>query len=418
YDTLTRSELILRIKTLENQLAKKSPSTRKFLKQEKPFDITKYGQQRIAIKVAYLGWNYYGFATQSNEKTYPTVEDQLFKALEKCRLIHHRDDCDYSRCGRTDKGVSGLGQVIALNIRSTNKKLDPSLQQQQQQNNVNFTPRYIGILNKTLPPDIRILAWAPVDATFNARFDCKSRTYKYFFQRGSLDIDLMRRAADYCVGLHDFRNFCKLDPAKNITSYERRILSFDINPVQEGGEDLYEVKLKGSAFLWNQVRCIMAILFLVGQKLESPEVMKDLLDVEKVPAKPQYAIAHSLPLVLYDCEYEKKIDWIYIDGTKDDTHNLITPLNTYRLFHEMWEKHAIHSILFKTFFKQIEQFPISSLDKRILLKDDLHKDGRISMLLGAGTEYRTRHYVKLLDRPRVDSHEVKTEKYRLKMNNK
>ena len=32
-------------------------------------------------------------------------------------LIKSRDDCDYARAGRTDKGVSALGNVISLKIR-------------------------------------------------------------------------------------------------------------------------------------------------------------------------------------------------------------------------------------------------------------------------------------------------------------
>jgi hypothetical protein len=30
--------------------------------------------------------------------------------------------------------------------------------------------------------------------------------------------------------------------------------------------------IKGSAFLWHQVRCMVAVLFLIGQGLESPFV--------------------------------------------------------------------------------------------------------------------------------------------------
>ena len=37
------------------------------------------------------------------------------------------------------------------------------------------------MLNRVLPFDIRVLAWAPVDADFSARFSCAGRVYKYFF---------------------------------------------------------------------------------------------------------------------------------------------------------------------------------------------------------------------------------------------
>jgi tRNA pseudouridine38/39 synthase len=32
--------------------------------------------------------------------------------------------------------------------------------------------------------------------------------------------------------------------------------------------------IKGSAFLWHQVRCMVSVLFLIGQGLESPSVSK------------------------------------------------------------------------------------------------------------------------------------------------
>lgn len=38
------------------------------------------------------------------------------------------------------------------------------------------------------------------------------------------------------------------------------------------GNQLGAIKIKGSAFLWHQVRCMVAVLFLIGQGLESPDV--------------------------------------------------------------------------------------------------------------------------------------------------
>ena len=49
---------------------------------------------------------------------------------------------------------------------------------------------YVGILNKVLPPEIRVIAWAPVKESFSARFDCKQRTYHYYFPKASLNIEV------------------------------------------------------------------------------------------------------------------------------------------------------------------------------------------------------------------------------------
>ena len=40
-----------------------------------------------------------------------------------------------------------------------------------------------------------------------------------------------------------------------------------------------------------QVRCVAAVLIMVGQGLEPPSVVAQLLDVDRHPAKPQYNMA-------------------------------------------------------------------------------------------------------------------------------
>src|SRR5213075_1999970 len=143
-----------------------------------------------------------------------------------------------------------------------------------------------------LPPTIRILAWCPnPPPNFSARFDCRGRTYRYFFTnppyppRGSqtpalLDIDKMNAAAALFVGLHDFRNVCKIDASKQITNFTRRVHSCVIKPLSplppsisatssssetpdDGRPKMYYLELTGSAFLWHQVRHMNALLFLI-----------------------------------------------------------------------------------------------------------------------------------------------------------
>ncbi|TMS22563.1 tRNA pseudouridine(38/39) synthase [Larimichthys crocea] len=68
--------------------------------------------------------------------------------------------------------------------------------------------------------------------------------------------------------------------------------------------DLFIFEIKGLAFLYHQVRCMMALLLLIGQKLEAPDIINQLLDVQNNPRKPQYSMAVDYPLVLYDCHFE------------------------------------------------------------------------------------------------------------------
>lgn len=46
------------------------------------------------------------------------LQEFLFKALTKTCLIESRDTACYSRCARTDKGVSALANVVSLRVRS------------------------------------------------------------------------------------------------------------------------------------------------------------------------------------------------------------------------------------------------------------------------------------------------------------
>ncbi|XP_026171975.1 tRNA pseudouridine(38/39) synthase [Mastacembelus armatus] len=280
----------------------------------RPFDFSAHPRRHVALRLAYLGWAYQGFAVQEN--TDNTVEARLFEALLKTRLIQDRQSSNYHRCGRTDKGVSAFSQVITIDLRSTQfcGGLGVTLPE-----NVDISARnkaavvelpYVKILNRVLPQDIRILAWAPVAEGFSARFDCQSRTYRYYFPRGSLDVALMADAAKRYEGTHDFRNLCKMDVGNGVLQFERAILSAEIKPVQPqymsstDQYDLFIFEVKGLAFLYHQVRCMMAVLLLIGQKLEAPEIINQLLDVQSNPRKPQYSMAVDYPLVLYDCHFE------------------------------------------------------------------------------------------------------------------
>lgn len=85
-------------------------------KKDRPFDFSAHPRRHVALRLAYLGWAYQGFAVQEN--TDNTVEARLFEALLKTRLVQDRQSSNYHRCGRTDKGVSAFSQVTSFRYRS------------------------------------------------------------------------------------------------------------------------------------------------------------------------------------------------------------------------------------------------------------------------------------------------------------
>lgn len=333
---LSREELVGRAtRHLSNdellELACAAPGAKEGKKKERaprPFDMDRYAQRHIALRVAYIGTNYYGLAWLADIPE--TVEGRLYDALLKTCLIKDRESCRLSRGGRTDKGVSALGQVVALQVRSNLKQgegivpppaasragAESAASEVTSEAAASEKPEidYVRTLNRVLPADIRVLAWRPVDASFSARFSAKQRTYKYFFQRADLDVTAMRQAAAMLVGEHDFRNFCKIDPA--VASFTRRILSFDVGPVDGAPGDpsspyaMWEFTVCGTAFLWHQVRCMVAVLFLVGQRKEPPSTVSELLDLAVYPARPNYEMASDAPLLLYDIGYDD-VQWVH-----------------------------------------------------------------------------------------------------------
>lgn len=169
---------------LRSIIAKQSQSETADYKQSRLFDFSKYNVQHIALKILYLGWDYKGFVVQEDSSN--TIEHHLFQALMKTKLIKDRSSSNYHRCGRTDKGVSSLGQVISIDVRSSLKEC------------VNTEVKeinYCKILNRVLPNNIQCLAWSPVDQNFSARFDCKTRTYRYYFPKGRLNINVSYASA-------------------------------------------------------------------------------------------------------------------------------------------------------------------------------------------------------------------------------
>jgi len=196
--------------------SKKSFAVRRATKPPpKAFDASKYDTRLIALKFAYLGQKYNGFEHHKNNTTpLPTIEEELWKALVKTRLITpipttggdterydridrktfarwdregadvNWDGCEYSKCGRTDRGVSAFGQVIGVRVRSnkplskppqspdenpaTKEEQDPSLSPTSDPkpppkpfNDLTDELPYIQLLNRVLPPDIRVYAWCP-----------------------------------------------------------------------------------------------------------------------------------------------------------------------------------------------------------------------------------------------------------------
>jgi hypothetical protein len=155
-----------------------------------------YRTRHIALRFYYDGADYSGLAENIGIETDQSVEKSLFAALKKTKFVASRAACGYSRCGRTDRGVSSAGQVVAMHLKSNiprNATWDEAGTRLVQDEELpkhgvetiriwvlskNGTgPRiekevseyhFDKILNNVLPPTIRILGWCPVARVFSA----------------------------------------------------------------------------------------------------------------------------------------------------------------------------------------------------------------------------------------------------------
>ncbi|KHN99192.1 Pseudouridine synthase I, TruA [Metarhizium album ARSEF 1941] len=534
YNNWTKSGLIQRLKELEVELEKRpqarkagsAPETEpnhhasavtmsddmsgrakkaKAPKEKRKMDPSRYSTRFIALKLAYLGKNYGGFEFQAMGNR-PSIEEELWNALTRACLIFPEDErvvqfdcCDYSKCGRTDRGVSAFGQVVGLRVRSNRplakkKSINgnaaaaaaaaqdvPAVEagpQRGRQAEAQGQPRqesepfddvrdelcYPRILNRLLPDDIRILAWCPSPPPhFSARFSCRERQYRYFFTQpafapdpasphpsgagrrvdaGWLDIGAMRDAAKRYEGEHDFRNFCKTDPAKQVTNFRRRIFESDIVEVQDASSALpylqtrgssppglpgpgpypkaYYFHVRGSAFLWHQIRHMVAILFLVGQGLEPPSLVSELLDTAKHPGRPSYVMADEVPLVLWDCIFPdiSKTDYAAADApsTREDSMRWIHvgeehPPDKFGQFGVMdslwqaWRGHKMDELL------SSQLLQLASRQGRGPTAADASASASARVFEGGDSGRLCGKYVPVMERPALQSPEEQSDRY-------
>ena len=108
YERWSKTQLIEKIRELEsrnenetamtndnseNNDIKPDEKNNKRLSKNKPkeFDFSKYNKRFIALRFAYVGWDYNGLNFQYEPTPLPTVEEEILKALAKSKLITQVD---------------------------------------------------------------------------------------------------------------------------------------------------------------------------------------------------------------------------------------------------------------------------------------------------------------------------------------
>lgn len=218
----------------------------------------------IALRVQYKGKHYCGFQWQPD---LPTVQQVLEEALTKT----FKKEITIVAAGRTDAGVHALGQVVNFYADTT---ID-----------IGNMPK---VINYHLPDDVSIVDAKFVEEGFSARFDAKSKVYKYVIYNHrnraavyddysykfphKLDIELMQKATEGIIGTHDFTSFMGRDSI--VKDGIRTIYSIDV----ERKGDFVEITFHGKSFLRNMIRIIAGTLCDIGRGKLPVDFLSDSLD--------------------------------------------------------------------------------------------------------------------------------------------
>jgi tRNA pseudouridine38-40 synthase len=238
---------------------------------------------KLKMTFAYDGTAYRGFQWQPGEDT---IQARLESALSQMA----KEPVRVTAAGRTDSGVHAWAQVAHFQL-----------------------PRPIprrGILeglNSMLPDDIRVLEVEEATEGFHARFDARSKTYRYYLDRSPvpsplrcrftlhyphrLDRKSLDEGAALILGERDFAAFRASSCTARTTIRSCTVSRF----LDERGELIYEIEANG--FLHHMVRNIVGTLLQVGRgKLEASSLSSVFASRRREEAGPT-APAKGLHLV-------------------------------------------------------------------------------------------------------------------------
>jgi tRNA pseudouridine38-40 synthase len=197
--------------------------------------------------VSYDGTDFSGWQRQDKGRS---VQGEIEKALERL----HKGRVQLFGSGRTDAGVHAAGQVA--NFRTDIRSIPPS--------------NFVAALNGLLPRDVCILEARQASEDFHARFDAKTRIYRYFLICGRAalphelryawqlwrrpDLPLLNAMAAALLGETDCSTFAT---PKDTSESRHRYVSL-ARFQAEGDKLVFEIA--ANAFLYRMVRSVVGSL--------------------------------------------------------------------------------------------------------------------------------------------------------------
>jgi tRNA pseudouridine38-40 synthase len=239
------------------------------------------------LVIEYDGTGYHGWQRQPKG---PSIQ----QAIEEALLTMTRRAVRLIGSGRTDAGVHALGQVANFTCDTT---LSP----------IAFHKG----LNSLLPTDIVIHECSEVPAAFHARYDVRSKLYRYSIRNGlvpaaiggryewwvraPLDVDAMSAAARHLIGEKDFKAF---EGAGSPRAHTVRTITHA--DVRADGRGCIRFDIAADGFLRYMVRNIVGTLTAAGRGALAPDDLPGILASKDRGRAAATAPAQGLCLIRVD----------------------------------------------------------------------------------------------------------------------
>lgn len=234
--------------------------------------------RNIKLVIEYHGKDFNGWQKQPNKLN---IQGEIERAIGQIT----GEEIELIGSGRTDAGVHSLGQVANF---KTNSNIE--------------IEKFPLAINSKLKKSIIIKSAEEVDERFHSRYSVHSKKYRYIINNAptgtaiyreleyqfpiKLDVENMKKAAQYFEGKHDFAAF-----KASGTSSKNSVRQIFKAEVFEKDERIY-IELTGSGFLYNMVRIISGTLLDVGIGKIKPEDIPEI-----IKSKDRKRAGRTLPAV-------------------------------------------------------------------------------------------------------------------------
>ena len=227
--------------------------------------------RNFKLVVSYDGTRYFGWEHQ--QETDLTIQGRLETVLTLMEGRNPEDPVTVIGAGRTDAGVHARAMTC-------NVLLDTEMTEEEVQL----------YMNRYLPEDISVNDVKVCADRFHSRFKARGKTYRYTCWYGSAkpvfdrrfvyvldrepDLERMREAAEYMIGMHDYRSFCGNTKMKKST-----VRVVDVVRIEQSGSYI-RFYVHGNGFLQHMVRIMVGTLLQVGFGAIEPDQVAGIIEAK------------------------------------------------------------------------------------------------------------------------------------------